>query len=166
MNLAPIYAPPSIIAQDQYADGFNLTVSNQLLTFDTVTAGVITSDMRVGRHFYFPKGTYSAPSASVGVAAGIGASVTQTPLQPVDSLIPLTLTTGLSPSTGTLLNVSYGQQFPTTSLGLSFSYTATNVQALQLYFTNITTAGYSVACVTAPTPSANYAFSVQTVGLF
>ena len=168
MNLAQINPTRAFIAANENANQHNLTVVGGQTNGGTAGAkGSVWQALAIQRHIYFPAG--ASPTFTIGAAAGTGATIVKIPSVANDGLLPLTLTAGTSPSTGTLFTINFHVTFPAASIAAFFTPLDSKNAPIALQMMAPTAGSGTTLVVTngiAPTASTAYQFVVWPIGLY
>jgi hypothetical protein len=164
MKAGFVYAPRYYVAESEKANGHTLTVA--AANTGTLTEGSVWPTVLPQRHYYEPAG--GAPSLAVGAAAGTGATIAGIPVTLNDGLLPLKLVTGTSPSTGTIVTITFHVTYPANTLMVfptPLDGISGGLQLMSPQTTN-TPSAMVVTCNVAPAASTTYRFALKIVGLY
>lgn len=163
MKAGFVYAPRFYVAENENANGHNSTVLQG--STGNLAKGSIWTTVFPQRHYYEPAG--GAPTLAIGAAAGSGATIAGIPATLNDGLLPLKLVTGTSPTTGTLVTVTFHVAYPTSTI-LCFPTPLDGISAGLQLMAPLAGSGTTlvVACNVAPAASTTYRFALKLVGLY
>lgn len=158
-----VYAPRYFVEENENANGHNLTVVQG--STGNLVKGSVWQTLFPQRHYYEPAG--GAPTLAVGAAAGSGGAIVGIPTTLNDGLLPLKMTTGTSPTTGTIVTITFHAAYPNQFLKVFFTPLDAISGGLQLMAPQ---AGSGttlvVACNVAPAASTVYRFAVKIIGSY